>query len=380
MPHNADKGTHSSEFPKEAQASAPSRLPSLDGWRALCIVLVLGSHSENSANFPTRYTALWRWIFDGVLGVRIFFIISGFLITWLMLKEFDRTERVSLPRFYARRALRILPVYAAFLCTLGVLQIFTPYHQALRAWIGALTFTSNYVPGPNWTVGHLWSLGVEEQFYFLWPSLFVLFGCGSHLRRSLYVLAVPLLLAPVARVLSYLNCAPYGIPLLFVPNSFLNFFDSLAIGCICAFVLARRTEAVRRLSSTRPRLLQFVAVAMILVPHILVRLFAFGVFTVPLGNTFQGIGLAVLILQSVVMPKSGLYQVLNLPVISQIGVLSYSIYIWHMIFCTSPDAFGLGNVGWMSFPYWMMCSVAVAAVSYYVLERPLLQLRTRFRA
>jgi peptidoglycan/LPS O-acetylase OafA/YrhL len=78
-----------------------SRLPSLDGWRALSIAMVLGSHSTFSAGFPERLRTLFYWGFDGNMGVRCFFLISGFLITWLMVVEHDRVGRVSLSRFYA---------------------------------------------------------------------------------------------------------------------------------------------------------------------------------------------------------------------------------------------------------------------------------------
>src|SRR6266853_579283 len=102
---------------------ALSRLPSLDGWRALSILLVLGAHSEHTAGFPPQLDSLFKWIFDGDVGVRFFFIISGFLITWLMLHEEKHSGRVNLWHFYARRALRIIPVYCAFLCALAGLQL-----------------------------------------------------------------------------------------------------------------------------------------------------------------------------------------------------------------------------------------------------------------
>ena len=102
-------------------------------------------------------------MFDGNLGVRFFFIISGFLITWLMILENDRIGRVNLSQFYIRRALRILPVYFAFMLVLACLQYFTPYAQSAAAWAGNLTFTTNFV-GCHWPSAHLWTLAVEEQF------------------------------------------------------------------------------------------------------------------------------------------------------------------------------------------------------------------------
>src|ERR1035438_9732252 len=118
-----------------------SRLPSLDGWRAVSIVLVLGGHTI----FTTELRSLFSWTFDGNLGVRCFFLISGLLITWLLILEHDRTRRVNLWHFYARRALRILPVYLAFLLVIALLVHFTPYHLSRTEWIGNLTFTRNFL-------------------------------------------------------------------------------------------------------------------------------------------------------------------------------------------------------------------------------------------
>ena len=87
--------------------------------------MVLGAHTIFTPGFPPAFTTAFRWIFDGDLGVRFFFIISGFLITWLMILENDRIGRVCLKQFYIRRALRILPVYFAFMLVLAGLRIWT---------------------------------------------------------------------------------------------------------------------------------------------------------------------------------------------------------------------------------------------------------------
>ena len=146
-----------------------TKLPSLDGWRAVSIGLVLVQHSTMAAGFPPALTP-WIKRFDlGSLGVQFFFVISGFLITWLLLQEQARHGRISLKHFYLRRALRILPVYFFYLFVLGCL---TRYEQPGYLWAANLTFTTNYFWPPEGTA-HFWSLGVEEQFYLLWPGLLV---------------------------------------------------------------------------------------------------------------------------------------------------------------------------------------------------------------
>ena len=365
---------------KSSNPASPtlSRLPSLDGWRALSIILVLGNHSTVASGFPFELTLPFKWIFDGDLGVRLFFQISGFLITWLMLVEHAQTGKVNLLHFYARRALRILPVYYAFLCVLIALQLFTPFRQSAGSWLGNLTFTTNFV-GSGFISAHLWSLAVEEQFYVLWPGVFLLCGVAVRVQAVALVLAIPILAAPLFRVLTYLQCYPTFLRPLFSGYSFFNYFDSLAFGCACAVLLARKREALRAHLMSRPLRVALVAVTLVLIPHILCKLFLLGIFTVPLGNTCQAFGYSILLLQSIYAPQLRFYRFLNWRWACEVGVLSYSIYIWQQLFCANENAFHLTPVWWMSFPGWLVPALVVALASYYGLERPLFGLRSRFR-
>ena len=119
-------------------------LPSLDGIRACCIVLVLGSHAYSGPGFPVDWTPVGPYLFNGPLGVLIFFVLSGFLITHLLAREEERTGAISLRNFYARRFLRILPVYFAFLFALASLQALTGLEISWCQYVTALTFTKNY--------------------------------------------------------------------------------------------------------------------------------------------------------------------------------------------------------------------------------------------
>ncbi len=311
----------------------------------------------------------------------MFFVISGFLITWLMLKESDSTGQINLTHFYARRALRILPVYAAFLCTLAVLQGVTQYHQTPAAWVNNFTFTTNFGfgGGKNWTSGHLWSLAVEEQFYILWPVLFVVFGAAKKQRTSMIMLSLPIIVAPVSRVITYLNVSPQFVRPFFSDCSFFNYFDSLAIGCACAFLLSRNRRQLEVLVANRLMIYMGLACSLIILPYVLRNLLLLGVFTVPLGDTFQGFGMGGLLLLSIILPQSGFFSFLNKPLMCKIGVLSYSLYIWQQIFTTKPSVYGLGDVWWLSFPFWLIAASGAAIISYHGLERPLFRLRTRLR-
>lgn len=353
----------------------------MDGWRAVSIIIVLANHSTATWGFPHQLDTLFFWSFDGILGVRFFFVISGFLITWLMMLESAKDGHVNLYHFYARRALRILPVYGLFLCTLFGLQLFTNFHQSLSSWISNLTFTTNF-NRPPWTSCHLWSLAVEEQFYILWPILFVFWGPSASVRRLITILAIPLFLAPLCRAISHLGVFPRVLYPLFQDYSFFYNCDALAIGCFCAIIVGHRNGGRQNSSISQQWIAIIVGTSFILIPNVLTRVFqihSLNFLMVPLGDTFQDCGFGLLLIQNLDHPRFCLYRCLNWKWVQQIGILSYSIYIWQMIFCTSPKTYGIQPVWWLSFPGWLIPVFVVGGLSYYVIERPFFALRAYFR-
>jgi peptidoglycan/LPS O-acetylase OafA/YrhL len=157
------------------------RIPSLDGLRAISIIFVIFAHTAGGMNLPEWVGRLELSL--GPFGVRIFFAISGFLITSLLLYEKNKRGEISLSAFYKRRALRILPVYYFYILTVLVLDRFVgPTSIAPSSFFGAATFTTrlwgdwrhNDFPSSDWPLFHTWSLSVEEQFYLLWPIVLCL--------------------------------------------------------------------------------------------------------------------------------------------------------------------------------------------------------------
>ena len=359
---------------------APKKLPSLDGWRAVSILMVLGRHSSEMKEFPGALgNPLFIPCFDGNLGVRFFFIISGFLITHLLLREQESTGGISLTAFYARRALRILPVYYAFLAAVGLMQCFTHFHQPLITWLGSLTFTVNYLPHGHIT-GHLWSLCVEEQFYLIWPPVLVWLLAHKRTRHFLSVLAVPVVVSLVCQVVAVTKSYPEILQPVFYNQSSLLNFDSLAVGCGAAFLLTwHGTALAGALAGGRKYGFSTLGLALILAPEYAPLLpwpalhFATAVF----GNLLQALGFALLLLTSILFP--GNFRPLNWRVVTQLGMLSYSIYIWQQFFWTDPSKLGFHHYWWLAFPGWLVPVLIAGTVSYYGLERPLLKLRSRFR-
>ena len=124
-------------------------VPSLDGWRGVSIFAVLMGHGWQVPGYPKLLKPL-SWFAE--TGVHCFFVISGFLITSLLLREISGHGRIVMSRFYERRALRLLPAYLGFVAVVAMLQWGTPYHLDKIGWLGLLTFTANVYPGNSTTV------------------------------------------------------------------------------------------------------------------------------------------------------------------------------------------------------------------------------------
>src|ERR1700751_4859827 len=155
---------------KSIAKSGLLRIRTLDGWRGLAIVLVTAQHAAIWSRFRYRI-----WANLGSLGVDIFFVVSGYIITLRLLEEMERTSTIDLRSFYCRRAFRMLPLVCAYLLTLTILSasITLPGFHTSEI-LGSLFFFRNYqvaATGDGFYTMHFWSLAVEEHFYLLWPAL-----------------------------------------------------------------------------------------------------------------------------------------------------------------------------------------------------------------
>lgn len=343
---------------------AALRIASLDGARAVSIGLVILSHLRLLRHLPL----LWRldeqnffaygpYIDLGNLGVRVFFVISGFLITHLLLEEERRTGSISLRRFYLRRVLRIIPAYWAYL---AVIAILIPSGIASAHWselASAFVYITDYRI-PHGALTHTWSLSVEEQFYLLWPAVLVLLGGARGYRACLVVLIA----APLLRTLSDL-----GIVATSSKFSFDASCDALAVGCILALFRERlwRFTAYRRLVSSPAVFLA--ALASLPLMSELVPFSVRDLIGIPLLN----IGVAMALDRCMRNPVSLSGKFLNLPLLVWLGTLSYSLYLWQQFW-----AFGSFR---LPLPLRLSGMLLCACGSYYLIERPLLGLRARLR-
>jgi peptidoglycan/LPS O-acetylase OafA/YrhL len=205
---------HAALEPGAYPGRGSGRIASLDGLRAVSIVLVIVDHFSEHLAKPTAL---------GAFGVQIFFVISGFLITTLLLQEEQRTGKISLQAFYRRRIFRIVPAAYVFILAIALVE---PVSRSYLPY--TLTFTSSYLHRIQLVIGHLWSLSVEEQFYLLWPCAMVL---GFRYRGTLA--AIGILGAALFRVWSLHYASDPGLPQ-HLHFWFPGVMDSLSAGCLLA--------------------------------------------------------------------------------------------------------------------------------------------------
>ena len=360
-----------------APIQRPRQIPSLDGLRALSVLLVIVLHTLQRYKLAHHVPLTFMVLGNGAMGVFIFFVISGYLITTLLLREREKTNTISLKSFYVRRAFRILPplyLYILFLCVLWAGGHLPGMNR--RELITSLTFTRNYVPGVSlWAMEHFWSLCIEEQFYLIWPTILVF--CVVHRRgaegRQLatrIALGV-IIVEPFVRILSF-----HFLPHFHNPGAFHMQADGLMFGALGALQQGHaRFERLYRWATSLPWL---VPVLLFLVSGGLGVKFE-NYWNLPIGMTINGFLILMWLLWLVRNPVSLSGRIFNQPVIAWIGRLSYSLYIWQTFFLHHLNIEVFGHNGWWNaFPTSWVCIFGVAVLSYYCVEQPALRLRDVF--
>ena len=334
-----------------AAPALPERIPSLDGLRAISILLVLLAHFS-----------IGLMAHLGNFGVRMFFLISGFLITALLLKEYDRANCISLRNFYVRRILRIFPAFYAYMAVVFVLASFGLIRLLPGDMLHALTYTMNYHVVRSWYVNHIWSLSVEEQFYLLWPAVLVFAG----IKKARRVAVVTILLVPVIRLIMYY---PLHASATALDRNFQAVCDVLATGCLLAAVYNRlgANATYQRMQSWRAYLL--IPLTFIVLSGLIFRLSEPLYYT--LGQSIGNFGGILLLDYAVRAPHSLLGKILNTRPLAAIGVLSYSIYLWQEMF--------VGELS-IRYPINLILIAAASVASYYGIEKPFLKMRKWFRS
>jgi peptidoglycan/LPS O-acetylase OafA/YrhL len=299
-----------------------------------------------------------------MLGVRVFFVISGYLITRGLLADEEACGRIRLGSFYFRRIFRIFVPYYAFLAAmaavahLGFIELAPGDLGYSLAYLSDHHLHAEWTHG-RWTLGHTWSLAAEEQFYLLWPLLLVLLGA----RRALWVAAAALVAAPVGRLLVWYLQPDASFA---IGKTFATVADTIASGCLLAGLhgILGKSARYRRLLESR----WFFVIPAAVLATALVDGRPRVAFV--LGASVVNVGLALCIDRCIRFPDAPASRLLGAAPLVAIGRASYSIYLWQQPFL---NRYGSGLPA--AFPANLIALAVVSSAAWFLIERPSLVAR-----
>lgn len=312
------------------------RIPTLDGWRGVAILLVVATHAE--AGLIGR---AWKynWMDIGQHGVTIFFVLSGYLITSRLLAE----DGIDLRGFYIRRLFRLMPTAWLYLLFIGAFALVTHLHIIGHDVIACLLFYRNYVPetSANAMTSHFWSLSIEEQYYLLWPSILLLFTRS----RALIIACTIACGCAIYRIIFWSSILNHGSC-----NTEVR-IDSLLIGSALGLVLENaQVRATLRKYARLIGAVSFVSfVACIAEFHKLIPL-------------RESVAIAGLLTSTSLRPESIAGRILEWRHLAFVGSISYSLYVWQEFFLI-PHWGPIAPLMFGTLPI-------VAYFSYHLIERP----------
>jgi peptidoglycan/LPS O-acetylase OafA/YrhL len=347
--------------------------PELDGLRGVAILLVLVHHLHHEI-LP-----------GGFLGVDVFFVLSGYLITSLLLQEWSRSGTISLRRFYARRALRLLPALALIVLALGAFAalFLDPWHAGMT-WQG-IWLTLSHVS--NWfyalssfsadnPLGTTWSLAIEEQFYLLWPTVLCVSLSRGLGRKALVAGGAALILAVACHraVLVHLD-----VPVKRLYYASDTRADALLVGCVVAFLtwwgMVPRGASMRLLLRGLAAC-GFLYIGTKALTATWLDLLVHGGF----AFTLVALATASILLMLVECPTDLSSRLLGLRPLVWIGRISYGLYLWHWPvrwFVYEQQALPRGPLQLLLA---LLLAVGLAALSFHLVERRFLRWKIRFQS
>lgn len=334
---------------KLGRSLAAKHIPKLDALRAISAIFVMLFHF--GLHFPPGF------------GVLCFFVISGFLITWLLLAEYEATGDVSLRGFYARRSLRIFPAFYVQWAIITLVMLL--HHKFMKGpAFSALFYLSDYYvafhPKPETGYTLSWSLSVEEQFYLLWPLLFL--KVMPNRRRLLKVLTVIVGCIWIYRILIRLA----GVSQAYAYNAFECRADAILVGC--GLAIALRAGYFPGFWAMLCRHWLNLVVSISLLSFLLMVHVRGTYFRDMVGHAIEPLLIAVVIVQLLGIECRPL-DLLDSRPLRFLGKISYSTYLYHGLF---PMPSGVPSI------LKVIPAYTLATISYYCVEKPFLRLKDRW--
>jgi peptidoglycan/LPS O-acetylase OafA/YrhL len=357
----------------QTEPNSASRLLALDILRVVAILLVLGYHFQVPPNWlsvPTWILKIWET--GGWIGVDLFFVLSGFLVSGLLFREYQKYGQIILKRFFIRRGLKIYPAFYVFLAFTLVFRVATHNPPPFSGVLSEIFFLQSYVEG-LWN--HTWSLAVEEHFYILLPLLLVLLirynkNKIDPFKPLLPIVVIAALLLLSARIIHAKGNLYHYLTCLFPTHLRL---DSLFFGVLISYSYHFHRKWFEATFFPMRRFLIGIGVAL-LIPFFMIPLgpapfvYTFGFTLLYLGSGCLLVGL---LLSTI--PINGITRSLGL-----IGSHSYSIYLWHMAVLHFISKIGILTRLQLSFIVYLLTSIFVGIVMARLIEYPVLGLRDRW--
>lgn len=356
----------------------PNQVVGLQALRGIAVLLVVVSHLRSVVSTDPYFTKVTPlpWINQalsrGFLGVDLFFVLSGFLITSLLFREAENSIKQKLKSFYYRRVLRILPALYALLIASLVIAIWEKSsltYQWNSTW-SALLFISNWTLEPFFLqtqddLGHLWSLAVEEQFYIVWPLVFFTLR-RWRIHWSVITSAMSLLVLAIALHRNALWNSQ--VPWLFIYAKTETRADAILIGCVFAYIF--------RYVSISPKLLKILGYASV-VSLVVVAYFYSDFkkgFLYQGGFSLMAFLTGVVILAVVLVPSFG-GPLVNSRMLIWWGERSYGIYLWHSLIFRIFGRHEFFGSTLVRIVIAVVISLVVAEISWRIIERPFIRIK-----
>lgn len=327
-----------------------------DGIRAIAVIIVIMGHGNISGPLLREHHPIAFNLLAAPRGVDIFFVLSGFLITILLLQERHTFGQVNLGNFFIRRAFRLLPLYYLYCAALVIFSLFVATGFRWDGLPYLVLNIFNFAPKVYRTAvnGHIWSLSVEWHFYLFWPIIFCFFSRGR--------------LIPVAALVALVCACMLAIEHL--PRDKAYNYMSWTIPAACPIVIG----ALAAMLLDRNRYVPFIALPVGVLLYVLPALYSLPIS----GSAVRATGIALVILWIFCNQNSRLVSALEISPLRFIGVISYGLYVWHGFFMGTGPSRRSTQIWPPNQLAGFVLTVIVAPLSYYYFERPIQALQKRF--